>query len=82
MGPTKVFKTIYEKPHSLRAIFGTTDTRNATHGSDSVDNARNEMKIFFPDFDADDWYKNEEEYFLNSRISFNSELSEHSAIKH
>lgn len=33
MGPTKVFKTIYSHPNSIRGRFGLTDTRNATHGS-------------------------------------------------
>lgn len=26
-------RTIYEQPESIRGLFGTTDTRNATHGS-------------------------------------------------
>jgi len=33
IGPTKVYKTQYEQPDSLRGQFGLTDTRNATHGS-------------------------------------------------
>jgi nucleoside-diphosphate kinase len=35
MGPTKVLKTVHEEPESIRGTFGSTDTRNATHGSDS-----------------------------------------------
>lgn len=50
MGPTKVLKAIYESPESVRARFGITDTRNATHGSDSVKNAQQEILFFFPDF--------------------------------
>jgi len=50
MGPTKVLKAIYEKPESIRGRFGLTDTRNATHGSDSVENAQKEILFFFPDF--------------------------------
>ena len=50
MGPTKVLRAIYEQPTSLRGRFGLTDTRNATHGSDSVENARKEITFFFPDF--------------------------------
>ena len=50
MGPTKVLRAIYEKPDSLRGRFGLTDTRNATHGSDSIENARKEILFFFPDF--------------------------------
>jgi nucleoside-diphosphate kinase len=37
----------------LTSQFGLTDTRNTTHGSDSDATARNEIKFFFPDFDAD-----------------------------
>lgn len=33
MGPTKVFKTIFTHPESIRGVHGLTDTRNATHGS-------------------------------------------------
>ena len=33
MGPTKVFKTQFEAPDSIRGQFGLSDTRNATHGS-------------------------------------------------
>lgn len=33
MGPTKVFKTQFEVPTSIRGIYGYSDTRNATHGS-------------------------------------------------
>ena len=53
MGPTKVLRAIYESPDSIRARFGITDTRNATHGSDSVQNARQEILFFFPEFFAE-----------------------------
>lgn len=33
MGPTKVYKTKYEAPDTIRGTFGLTDTRNCTHGS-------------------------------------------------
>ncbi|KAL0274541.1 UNVERIFIED_CONTAM: hypothetical protein PYX00_002642 [Menopon gallinae] len=33
MGPTKVYRTIYSHPESIRGTHGLTDTRNATHGS-------------------------------------------------
>lgn len=33
MGPTKVYKAIFEDPQSIRGRFGVSDTRNATHGS-------------------------------------------------
>jgi len=51
MGPTKVFRSRFEAPDSIRGTFGLTDTRNSSHGSDSEDNARNEIKFFFPEFD-------------------------------
>jgi nucleoside-diphosphate kinase len=34
---------------TMRKLFGTNIQRNATHGSDSVENAKNEVKFFFPD---------------------------------
>ncbi|KAJ6646835.1 Nucleoside diphosphate kinase 6 [Pseudolycoriella hygida] len=55
MGPTKVFKTLYSHPESLRGQFGLSDTRNACHGSDSVASVEKEVKIFFPDFNIHDW---------------------------
>lgn len=36
MGPTKVYKTKYEAPDTIRGMFGLTDTRNSTHGSGKV----------------------------------------------
>ncbi|KAG4065219.1 hypothetical protein HA402_012661 [Bradysia odoriphaga] len=55
MGPTKVFKTIYSHPDSIRGQFGLTDTRNACHGSDSIESVEKEIKIFFPEFNVQDW---------------------------
>jgi nucleoside-diphosphate kinase len=79
MGPTKVFKTIYEEPNSIRALYGITDTRNATHGSDSVENSKQEIKFFFPDFDYELWFKNQHDIFLssNNQILFNKDLVVH-----
>lgn len=33
MGPTKVYQAVYSAPGTIRAEYGLTDTRNATHGS-------------------------------------------------
>lgn len=33
MGATKVFKTQFSEPDSIRGLYGLSDTRNATHGS-------------------------------------------------
>lgn len=53
MGMTKVFRTRYLEPGSIRGQVGLTDTRNSTHGSDSDETARQEMIFFFPTFDRD-----------------------------
>ncbi|XP_058462485.1 nucleoside diphosphate kinase 6 isoform X3 [Malaya genurostris] len=34
MGPTKVLKAVYSHPDCVRSLFGLSDTRNASHGSD------------------------------------------------
>lgn len=73
MGPTHVFKAQYEAPDSIRARFGLTDTRNATHGSDSPDTARREIAFFFPEFSMDDFYKYHEETFRNNEVTFDPE---------
>lgn len=70
MGPTKVYKAQFEEPNSIRGTFGLSDTRNATHGSDSVESACREMGIFFPEFDINDWYKIEEEKFRSNSLRF------------
>lgn len=51
MGPTKVFRAQYDAPESIRGKFGLSDTRNATHGSDSEDSAKKEIALLFPDFE-------------------------------
>ncbi|KAH9516387.1 Nucleoside diphosphate kinase 6 [Dermatophagoides farinae] len=60
MGSTKVFKTRLEQPGTIRGIFGITDTRNATHGSDSPETARREIEFFFPSFSVQKWFEYEE----------------------
>merc|ERR1711976_1016628 len=57
MGPTKVFKTRYDQPDSIRGKFGLTDTRNSSHGSDSEETARAEINFFFPEFNIDEFYQ-------------------------
>uniref|UniRef100_A0A336LSV1 Nucleoside diphosphate kinase n=1 Tax=Culicoides sonorensis TaxID=179676 RepID=A0A336LSV1_CULSO len=52
LGPTKVFKAVYSHPDSIRALYGLSDTRNACHGSDSLDSALKEIRIFFPTFNC------------------------------
>lgn len=57
LGPTKVFKAVYEDPLSIRGSFGLTDTRNVCHGSDGTDSAFEEIQIIFPEFDVKNWNK-------------------------
>lgn len=57
LGPTRVFKTAYSHPESVRGLFGLSDTRNVCHGSDSMESAKREIGIFFSDFDVDRWLK-------------------------
>ncbi len=77
MGPTKVFKTVYSEPESIRGRFGLTDTRNCTHGSDSEKTAKREIEFFFPEFDIEDWYENREIYFEKGNVRFHEELCIH-----
>lgn len=41
--------TRQESPSTLRGLYGTSDTRNATHGSDSEASVRRELAVFFPE---------------------------------
>jgi len=51
MGPTNTEKARAEAPNSLRALYGTDGTQNATHGSDSVTSAIRELTFWFPEED-------------------------------
>ncbi|KAF2358889.1 Dpy-30 motif [Trinorchestia longiramus] len=55
LGPTKVSVARQEAPASLRARFGDpgNDSKNGTHGSDSLTSAQREIKFFFPDLTLD-----------------------------
>nr|XP_022331190.1 nucleoside diphosphate kinase 6-like [Crassostrea virginica]XP_022331191.1 nucleoside diphosphate kinase 6-like [Crassostrea virginica] len=77
MGPTKVFKTIHSDPHTIRGLFGLTDTRNVCHGSDSPENALKEIAFFFPEFDAEKWYREEEPFYHHENVKFCSESIVH-----
>ncbi|XP_029031891.1 nucleoside diphosphate kinase 6 isoform X2 [Osmia lignaria lignaria] len=70
MGPTRVYQAQYIAPDTIRGMFGLSDTRNATHGSDSVESARREISIFFKDFDIRRWYQNEERYYSLGQLQF------------
>ena len=69
MGPTKVSKTKYEQPDTIRGQFGITDTRNSSHGSYSEETARKEIEFFFPEFDFEEFYKTgQDQMYLNGQI--------------
>ncbi|KAK9887991.1 hypothetical protein WA026_000281 [Henosepilachna vigintioctopunctata] len=73
MGPTKVYKAQFDNPHSIRGELGLSDTRNATHGSDSPESARREIEILFPEFNLDKWYKEEKIHFENGNVILDEE---------
>ncbi|XP_064486507.1 nucleoside diphosphate kinase 6-like [Ornithodoros turicata] len=77
LGPTKVFQAIYEAPHSIRARYGLTDTRNAGHGSDSEEAADREIQFFFPEFNKEKWYSEEEFAFRLHKLCFDKECCVH-----
>uniref|UniRef100_A0A3B4FGQ5 Nucleoside diphosphate kinase n=1 Tax=Pundamilia nyererei TaxID=303518 RepID=A0A3B4FGQ5_9CICH len=85
MGPTKVFRARFNSPASIRGQFGLTDTRNTTHGSDSLESAQREITFFFPDFCADEWMKKEEPLFRSGQIRYDHQNQIHTlslSIKH
>jgi nucleoside-diphosphate kinase len=57
LGPTHPPRARLLMPNSLRATYGSTDTRNAFHGSDNWSNAKREIKFFFPEFDYEEYMK-------------------------
>lgn len=77
MGPTKVFRAKYTSPASIRGQFGLTDTRNTTHGSDSVESAQREISFFFPDFSAEEWKEKEEPSFRSGHFHYDHEKQMH-----
>lgn len=52
MGPTRTAAAREQQPGCLRALYGTDNTANATHGSDSPLSARRELKFWFPALSA------------------------------
>ncbi|XP_030315053.1 nucleoside diphosphate kinase homolog 5 [Calypte anna] len=49
LGPTNSLRAQRTHPHSLRAIYGTDDLRNALHGSATVFSAEREIRFMFPE---------------------------------
>jgi len=53
MGPTNSREARKNAPHTIRAKYGSDQTRNACHGSDSLASAQREVSFFFPEMWAD-----------------------------
>ena len=70
MGPTKVYQAQYIAPDTIRGMFGLSDTRNATHGSDTPQSVLREIMIFFKDFNLENWYETEERYYNLGLLHF------------
>ncbi|KAM6357712.1 nucleoside diphosphate kinase homolog 5 isoform 1-T5 [Alca torda] len=49
LGPSNSLRAKRTHPHSLRAIYGTDDLRNALHGSLSISTAEREIQFMFPE---------------------------------
>lgn len=47
MGPTKIYKTQFEAPETIRGMFGLSDTRNAAHGSGFYWQLQNLYRVIF-----------------------------------
>lgn len=68
-------RTRIEQPETIRGRFGATDTRNATHGSDSPETAAREVNFFFPEFSIGRWFEVEEKlYRMADKISEETEV--------
>ncbi|KAL1782344.1 hypothetical protein HispidOSU_022875 [Sigmodon hispidus] len=81
MGPTRVFRARHMAPDSIRGSLGLTDTRNTTHGSDSVVSASREIAAFFPDFSEQRWYEKEEPQLRRGPVCYSPEEGIHCAAK-
>ncbi|XP_033110331.1 nucleoside diphosphate kinase 6-like [Anneissia japonica] len=77
MGPTKTFQARHKMTDSIRGTYGLTDTRNATHGSDSPESARKEIAFFYPDFNVDHWYKRQEHLYRTQNVVYCKETGLH-----
>lgn len=75
------FRAVHEAPHTLRGMFGLTDTRNSVHGSDCEENARKEIAFYFPGFSEQEWRMNDELYFMTKQnIFYNHEQRIHQIL--
>ncbi|XP_010568404.1 PREDICTED: nucleoside diphosphate kinase 6 isoform X2 [Haliaeetus leucocephalus] len=81
MGPTKVFRARNSVPDSIRGAYGLTDTRNTTHGSDSPASASREIAFFFPEFNEQLWYQQEEPRLRSGQVYYNAEERVHCVFR-
>ncbi|XP_062857409.1 nucleoside diphosphate kinase 6 [Trichomycterus rosablanca] len=81
MGPTKVYRARYTSPSTLRAQYGLTDTRNTTHGSDSLESAKREIAFFFPEFSVQQWLEVDEPCFRTGQMEYDQERQIHTPLK-
>ncbi|XP_075576228.1 nucleoside diphosphate kinase 6 isoform X1 [Pelecanus crispus] len=81
MGPTKVFRARNSVPDSIRGAYGLTDTRNTTHGSDSPASASREIAFFFPEFNEQLWYQQEEPRLRCGQVYYNAEERVHCVFR-
>lgn len=81
MGPTRVFQARHMAPDSIRGSLGLTDTRNTTHGSDSVASASREIAAFFPDFSEQRWYEEEEPQLRCGPVWYSPEEGIHCVLE-
>ncbi|KAM4611162.1 nucleoside diphosphate kinase 6 [Discoglossus pictus] len=77
MGPTKVFRARITAPETIRGNLGLTDTRNTTHGSDSVESTCREIPFFFPEFNLNYWYQEQEPRYRTGPLRYDEESLEH-----
>ncbi|XP_076873025.1 nucleoside diphosphate kinase 6 isoform X2 [Brachyhypopomus gauderio] len=81
MGPTKVYRARYTSPKSIRAVYGLTDTRNTTHGSDSEESAKREIAFFFPGFSVQQWLEKEEPFLRAGHVEYDPEKQIHTPLR-
>ncbi|NWV42886.1 NDK6 kinase, partial [Grantiella picta] len=81
MGPTKVFRARHSNPDSIRGAYGLTDTRNTTHGSDSPASASREIAFFFPEFDEQRWYEQDEPQLRRGQLYYSAEERVHRVLR-
>ncbi|XP_046857505.1 nucleoside diphosphate kinase 6-like [Xenia sp. Carnegie-2017] len=81
MGPTKATMAKFSHPDSIRGLYGITDTRNATHGADSVETAKREIEFFFPEFKYDEWLEKNEEKIQNGQIIYDEVSKTHKVLE-